>query len=76
MRDTLEVAIPRTVEFSPRVEDRVLRAILNLARVQDGKFIDQVIQCRPQVVDRLSDEDANCGGPLTASSLPADIGDL
>lgn len=39
------------------VFDRKLRILLDVSRVQDGKFINEVIESGPKVVDRLSDQD-------------------
>ena len=58
-RKTLEI-VPTSDESLRLIFNRKLRALLNLSRIKDGKFVDQVVQGSAQVIQDFPD--AQSGG--------------
>ncbi len=57
LAEALQVPRSKTLELLWGVHDEELRTALQGARVSSGECVDEVVECRSQIVDGLADED-------------------
>ena len=58
LADAFEIAASPSSKDLLAVVDRKLRFLFDLSGIEDSEFIDEIVQCRTQVVDGFSDKDA------------------